>query len=152
MRLVLALAALLLLGASGAVHAQAPACPIPTFTVVAGSSITLTWLAPTTNTDGSPITPVSGTAVTYTLYNAAVSPPAKIASGLTTTSSVRSALVVGTPCYAVTATVNGIESGFSNAASLTVLPAPPNPPKGLTCTVVIPAGGAPVTGNCTTSP
>lgn len=121
-----------------------PICPAPKFTIPSGSNITVTWTAPTTFLNGSAI---SGS-ITYNLYSIAATAQL-LASGLTATSSIRSNLNAGTPCYAVTAVVNGVESPFSSAASAQVVNVP-NPPTGLTCTLNIPAGGGAVSGSCTT--
>ena len=123
-----------------------PPCAKPLFTIAAGSNITLTWIAPTKNADGSAI---SGT-VTYNLYNVGGPNPLSLLTGISTTNTVRTNLSVGTPCYAVTAVVNGIESAtLSNTASVALV-STPLPPTGVTCTLNIPAGGGSVTGNCTT--
>ncbi len=145
---ILALIALLLpsIGWSQITNLPSPACAKPTFTVPAGSNITLTWVAPTKNADGSAI---AGT-VTYNLYSLVGANPVLLLSGITTTNTVRSNLSIGQPCYAVTASVAGIESAsLSNTASVNVV-STPLPPTGVTCTLNIPAGGGAVTGNCTT--
>jgi hypothetical protein len=129
-----------------------PTCAKPAFTVPVGSSITLVWTAPTKNADGTAIT---GT-VTTNLYSVSGPNPvlAPNGAGLIGTSTVRANLSAGTPCYALTAVVNGVESAtLSNTASVSVVvPTTPLPPAGLTCTLVVPAGGGAVTGNCTASP
>jgi hypothetical protein len=123
-----------------------PACAKPTFTVPAGANITVTWIAPTKSADGSAI---SGT-LTYNLYSLAGPNPVQILAGITGTSTVRTNLSVGTPCYAVTSSVSGVESAtLSNTASVNVI-STPLPPTGVTCTLNIPSGGGAVTGNCTT--
>lgn len=147
MRILLALALLLpSLCFAQITSLPSPACAAPTFTVPAGSNITLTWIAPTKNADGSAI---SG-AVTYNLYSLVGANPVLLLGGITGTTTVRSNLSIGTPCYAVTSVVAGIESAnLSNTASVKVV-STPLPPTGVTCTLNIPAGGGPVTGNCTT--
>lgn len=145
---ILAILALLLpsIGWSQITSLPSPPCAAPTFTVPAGANITLTWVAPTKNADSSAI---SG-AITYNLYNVGGTNPALLLAGITGTSTVRSNLSIGTPCYAVTSVVAGIESAtLSNTASVKVV-STPLPPTGVTCTLNIPAGGGPVTGNCTT--
>lgn len=147
MRILVALALLLpSIGFSQITSLPSPACAKPTFTVPAGANITLTWIAPTKNADGSAITG----ALTYNLYSVGGANPVLLLSGISTTNTVRTNLSIGTPCYAVTSTVNGIESAaLSNTASVNVV-STPLPPTGVTCTLNIPAGGGPVTGNCTT--
>lgn len=112
-----------------------PACAKPVAAIPVGSNITLTWVPPTANTDA---TAISG-AITYNLYNVAGANPVLIAGGLTSAASARTSLAAGTPCYAVTAVVGGVESGISNTASVWVAEIP-NAPKQTTCTVTIPAG------------
>lgn len=122
-----------------------PSCAVPTGKVTSGSSVTVKWTAPTANTNGSPI----AGAITYNLYSISGSVASLISAGLTTVSSTRSNLNAGSPCYAVTAVVGGIESGLSNTGTILVQDTP-NPPGSLTCTLVIPAGGGTATGSCTT--
>src|ERR1700744_66240 len=105
------------------------ALPTPALTVKTGSNITLTWTAPTKNTDGSVI---SG-AITYNLYNVTASGSTVLANakGISTTSSQRTNLNAGTPCYAVTAVVNSVESAQTQAICVLVTATPtltPNPP------------------------
>lgn len=127
-----------------------PACATPTASIYQGSNITLSWVAPTKNGDGSTITG----ALTYNLYSLGGTNPVLLVSGITGTSTVRTNLSIGTPCYAVTSVAGGVESAvLSNTASIKVVAAPPPtplPPSGVTCTLNIPSGGGPVTGNCAT--
>ena len=91
--------------------------------VIAGSDLTLSWVAPTTYTDGTPITDP----ITYNLYNNGV----LIASGLTSPTSTRMALAVGNPCYSATAVVDGVESVPSSpcyAVSVIAKPKTPSAP------------------------
>lgn len=124
-----------------------PPCAKPIVTLPVGSSLTVTWVAPTQLTDGTTITD----AITYNLYSLTSANPTILASGLTTTSSIRSNLTAGTPCYAVTAIVNGVESVLSNTAAIIVAPTPaPKPPSQATCSVVVNLSTGAVSGNCTT--
>lgn len=148
---------LLLLITACAANAQvpsiSPACPTtPAITVPQGSSVTLVWVAPTLNTDGSTI--VTGL-LSYSLYSLVPGvAPSRLALELTTPTNTRTNLLPGSPCYAVTASANGIESNLSTPLSILVTPTPPtpNPPTKLSCTISIPVGGAPVTGTCAVSP
>jgi fibronectin type 3 domain-containing protein len=93
-------------------------------------SATLTWTAPTTNADG---TPISG-ALTYDVYQGASGAETKVASGVTgTTWAASTGLVAGaTVCWKVTA-VNaaGVEGGASNEACKS-FPETPSAPTNLT--------------------
>jgi len=92
------------------------------FSAFAGTA-TLNWTAPTTNTDGSPITG----ALTYRVYGALQgSTKALIGTGISP--YVHTQVPTGTFCYAVTAVVAGIESAQTPEVCR-VIPAPtPNPP------------------------
>lgn len=122
-----------------------PPCAKPVAAIPVGSNITLTWVPPTTNTDG---TPISG-AITYNLYNVTGANPVLLAGGLTSATSARTNLSAGTPCYAVTAVVGGVESGISNTASVWVAEIP-SAPKTVSCTITIPTGTAAPTAVCST--
>lgn len=108
-----------------------------------GQQATLSWTAPTTNTDGSAI---SG-ALTYNVYScpagtvagSAASACTQVAMGLATTTYTTAAFTVaGTFNYAVTAVetpsgASGMESALSNlVTALVTAPVPPNPPAGVT--------------------
>ena len=103
------------------------ACPAPSITKPAGASVTVSWVAPTTYTDGTPLTG----AITYNLYLMNQSTTTPYVTGITSTSSLRSGLSAGTKCYAVTAVVNGVESAQSESVAVMVTAAP-SPPTGLT--------------------
>ncbi len=82
---------------------------------------TLTWVPPTTNTDGSsPVTPLSG----YTLYygtSASSLTQSVVVSGSTTTSYTITGLASGTWYFAVAAdAADGTQSAMSNVASKTI--------------------------------
>jgi len=84
--------------------------------VVNGSTATLSWEAPTTNTDGTPVTPLSG----YTIYYG-TSPSAlshSIPAGATATSYEITGLAPGTWYFAVAANAKvGTKSAMSNIGS-----------------------------------
>lgn len=122
-----------------------PACAKPVAAIPVGSNITLTWTPPTANTDG---TAISG-AITYNLYNVAGANPVLLAAGLTSAASTRTNLSAGTPCYAVTAVVAGVESAISNTASVWIAEIP-TAPKTVSCTITIPTGSTAPTAVCST--
>jgi len=80
----------------------------------AANQASLSWSAPTTYSDGSPLT---GT-LTYTVYQGPQGgTKAKVSSTATTTYTVSSGLTQGTTvCWQVSATLNGQESALSNEA------------------------------------
>jgi Fibronectin type III domain len=81
---------------------------------------TLTWVAPTTNTDGTTVTPLSG----YTLYygtSASSLTHSVVVSGSTTTSYTITGLAAGTWYFAVIAdAADGMQSAMSNVGSKTI--------------------------------
>ena len=106
------------------------------FTAFAGTA-TLTWTAPTTNTDGSTITGP----VTYKVYGALQGSAKALIASPAVSPFTHSAVPTGTFCYHVTAVVGTAESAPSNE-SCKVIPAPtPNPPVLVTVAVV---AGVPV--------
>lgn len=97
-------------------------------------SATLTCTPPTTNTNGSPITgPIS-----YKFYRgAAQAGPFNLETKTSSTCGATfTGLAVGTHYFVATATVNGVESSFSNVASGPVNPIP-NAPTGLSVSVSV---------------
>lgn len=99
----------------------------------AGPTATLTWVPPTTNTDGSPIT---GT-LTYNIYEGQGASVSTCTVGSTpsqtglsgTTVTISTGLQDGTTaCFAVTAVEGGVESAKSNTATKTFPPATPLAP------------------------
>lgn len=107
--------------------------PAPAVTVIAGSNITLSWNAVTESTTGALLTG----AVTYNLWNVSSGTAQLLASGITGTSSVRTNLAIGTPCYVVTASVAGdIDSVGSTTVCANVIAAPVQvaAPTGMTVT------------------
>lgn len=99
---------------------------------------TLTWTAPTTNTDGSAI----AGAITYRVYGA-LQGQAKTLIGTGVSPYVHNAVPVGTYCYQVTATVGGVESARSTESCKVIPPAVPNPPTITTIEVVAGVGLSP---------
>lgn len=110
---------------------------IPTVTKAIGQTATVSWTAPTTFTDGSTI-PSTDT-ISYSVYEATqaigstcTSPTfsTPVVTGVTTLNWVTPAYTgPGTYCYAVTDTINGVESGFSNTVQTTVPVPKGNPPQ-----------------------
>lgn len=99
--------------------------PLAALAQAAGPSATVTWTAPTTNTNGTPVS-----TLTYNLYQGLSGALAKVQSGIaTTTLVVTTGLTVGTTqCFAVTAVEGGVESAQSNVAcSMIALPTPGAP-------------------------
>jgi hypothetical protein len=95
-----------------------------TLTVTAGGSITLTWDAPTTNTDGSSLNPVTGL-TTYKIYYGTASQTYTqvmvFANPGTTTITQTFDLSAGTYYFAVTTVdSSGTESDYSNEVMKTI--------------------------------
>lgn len=108
-----------------------PMCPIATTTPTAArDEARLTWVAPTTNTDGSAI----GSPITYRVYRSSGAGSTSFAVQCQTSQVSASLLAqpVGVQNYRVTATVATIESAPSNVASKTIAAPTPNPPASLT--------------------
>jgi hypothetical protein len=88
-------------------------------TAAATGSATLTWTAPTTNTNGTAVTPLSG----YTLYygtSASSLTQSVVISGSSTTTYTITGLTAGTWYFAVTAdATDGTQSAMSNVGSKT---------------------------------
>jgi len=81
---------------------------------------TLTWTAPTTNTDGSALTDLAGYHVYYGTSASALSTVIDIANPATTTYTIAS-LASGTWYFAVNAyTTSGVESALSNTGSKSI--------------------------------
>lgn len=94
----------------------------------AGPSATLTWVPPTTNTDGTPITG----ALTFNVYQGPTGAESTtpVQTGLSGTSAtITAGLADGTTvCFKVTAVEGGQESAKSNEACKTFPAATPNSP------------------------
>ena len=85
-------------------------------TVVNGSTATLSWAAPTTNTDGTPVTPLSGYTIYYGTSPSALSQ--SIPASATATSYEITGLAPGTWYFAVAANAKvGTKSAMSNIGS-----------------------------------
>ena len=86
----------------------------------ASGTATLTWVAPTTNTDGSPVTPLSG----FTIYygtSASTLTQSVVVSGATTTTYEITGLASGTWYFAVAAdAADGTQSAMSSVGSKTI--------------------------------
>lgn len=108
--------------------------------IAAATNLTLTWTAPTQNTDTSAI----AGPITYNLYGGMQGQALTLLSGMpiSTTTNVRSNVNPGTICYAVTAVVNGLESAQTPPVCTTILAPPPNAPSGLTVTMATLGGTA----------
>jgi hypothetical protein len=92
-----------------------------TVTVVPASSgtATLTWSAPTTNTDGTPVTPLSGYTIYYGTSQGALTH--SISVGSATRNCEISGLTPGTWYFAIAADAkNGTQSATSNIGSKTI--------------------------------
>lgn len=97
-------------------------------TTAYATDVKVTCTAPTTNTDGTPITAAQGI-LTFNLYGGlSGQTKQKLVTGATTCSFTRTAVAFGTQEYQATAVVGTIESALSNVASIVVPPPTPNPP------------------------
>ena len=95
---------------------------------------TVSWTAPTANTDG---TAISAT-LTYNLYQGLQGASlAKVQTGIsTTTATVSTGLTPGTTqCFAVTAVANGVESAQSTSACLAIVFPTPGAPSQITVVI-----------------
>lgn len=99
---------------------------------------TLTWTAPTQNTDGTPLTDLAGYKIYYGTSATALTTVGTISSPTATTTVIPS-LGVGTWYFAMTAfNAAGAESARTATVSKVITAPPPkvpNPPGGLTVTV-----------------
>jgi hypothetical protein len=103
----------------GAASASLPAFSITVVAVATGSA-TLSWIPPTTNTDGSALTNLAGYRVRWGT-TAGNYPNSATLNNPGLTSYVVSSLVPGTYYFVVTALNSaGVESQFSNVASKTI--------------------------------
>lgn len=127
-------ALLVALALSSLAVAQAATLPAPVLTVKTGGSVTFNWVAPTQNTDGTAIT----AALTYNLYNVTTTGSTSLQSGITGLSNQRTNLNAGTPCYALTAVANTLESAQTNPICILVTSAP-NAPTSITVTITLTA-------------
>lgn len=120
--------------------ATTPVSPKAATTTASGQNLTLKWVAPTTYVTGAAI--ASGTAITYNVYGAPQGQTlAQLQTGVTALTNTQSNVPYGTQCYAVSATVAGVESAQTTPACVTLNP-PATPPSGLTVTVSVTANTA----------
>ncbi|HLZ99666.1 MAG TPA: putative Ig domain-containing protein [Steroidobacteraceae bacterium] len=103
----------------GTATASLPAFSITVSGVTLGSA-TLNWTPPTTNTDGSPLTDLSGFIIYYGTSASSLSQQISLTDPASSSYVVPS-LTAGTWYFAVKATTtSGVDSGFSNTASKTI--------------------------------
>jgi hypothetical protein len=98
------------------------------------ASVTLTWVAPTTYTDG---TPLGTQALSYNVYEYVAAQWTKIGTSATLTYTAAALTAGAIYNFRVTAVAAGIESVASNQVSVTAKaqatpPKTPNPPASLT--------------------
>lgn len=138
---------LLAVAAFWPVHAFAQTTPCTSLPTAAakqaglGNPVTLSWTAPTTNTDGSSIP--AGTALAYNIdtvtlaAGACAYTPLASAQGISGLSTpAMTTLPTGTTCFAVDTQNGAIVGPFSNPLCVNVV-APPGAPPGFTITVTI---------------
>jgi hypothetical protein len=98
-----------------------------------GVSLTLSWNAVTTDSDGNLLP--SGSSVTYNIYGGMQGQALALIGNVTGLSNVRTNVNVGTLCYAVSAVVvtptstTGVEGAQTGTICTTVTASPPPPPK-----------------------
>lgn len=98
---------------------------------------TLTWGAPSQNTDGSAIT----SPLTYKVYGGVQGTAKTVLATVSTLTYTHSAAPNGvTYCYQVSAVAGSQESSLSVEGCKAIPPLVPNPPTGLTVTVAVVAG------------
>lgn len=85
------------------------------------TDVTVTCVAPTTNTDG---TPIAG-AITFNLYNALKGATKVFKQSQPTCSFLEPSVAAGNQCYAVSATVGVVDSGMTVEACTTITGTPP---------------------------
>ena len=86
----------------------------------ATGTATLTWTAPTTNTDGTPVTPLAGYTIYYGTTEGALSQTVAV-SGATTLTYEITGLTTGTWYFAVAANAaDGTQSAQSTIGSKTI--------------------------------
>jgi hypothetical protein len=102
----------------GSASASLPAFSITVSAATSGSA-TLSWTPPTQNTDGSPLTDLSGYIISYGTNAGSLSQQISL-SNPSLSSYVVSGLSAGTWYFAITAVTSGLDSGFSNTASKTI--------------------------------
>jgi hypothetical protein len=94
------------------------------------ATLTLSWTAPTANTDGTAVS-----TLTYNVYQGSTcSALVLIQSSVGVPTYIIPGVAAGPYCFAVTAVENGVESAQSSAVSFTVKPPTPLAPTKLTVT------------------
>jgi len=98
---------------------------LPAFSIAVQKSsngtATLSWVPPTTNVDGTPVTNLAGYRIAYGQYASNLTQSLEVPSAAVTSAVIEN-LTTGTWYFAVKAyTTNGIESDLSNLAQKTVL-------------------------------
>jgi hypothetical protein len=94
--------------------------PAPTLSSAVTGSATLSWVPPTQNTDGSPVTGLAGYHIHYGTDAATLTQTIDVA-GAGVTSFVITALTQGTYFFTITAyTAQGTESAPSNVGTITI--------------------------------
>lgn len=105
---------------SGTSAGSGGSTPPPTGSTAPTGSATVSWSAPTTNTDGSALTDLAGYHIYYGTSATALTQTVNISSAATT-SYVLQSLASGTWYFAVSAVTNaGIESARSGVVSKTI--------------------------------
>lgn len=118
--------AILIMGVVGTAHA---------------GSVALTWIAPTTNIDNTPIVG----AITYRVFGGVQAQTKTLLATVTGTSYTHTSAPNGTTyCYVVRAVVGGVESADSNERCTTIPASVPNPPTNLVIGVVTGLNMSPV--------
>lgn len=98
-----------------------------------GGSATLSWTAPTQNTDGTPATDLAGFKFYYGNTSGGPYPNEVDLQDPAATTYVIDNLVAGDYFFVATAyNTAGVESDRTNEVTKTIAQAPPNPPAGLT--------------------
>lgn len=150
MKRILSFLAIAMLSIASA-HAAVTAAVTPV--TQATSVVTLNWAAPTTNVDGTPLTPLSGyhvfQAASAAAVLAATTPLATVAANVT--SYATSPLPAGTYYFAVTAVAQlGTESAKSNVMQVLLSPVS-GAPTNLTIVCPVPTATGPLLCKATAS-
>jgi hypothetical protein len=103
-------------------------CFIATSALAQTPQVLLTWIAPTTNTDGTPITAV----LSYNVYQYNAGLWAKLGTAAVPTYTVTPVTVGTVYSFRVTAVALGVESAPSAQVSVTAGQKTPSAPTGLT--------------------
>ncbi len=89
-------------------------------TVTPSGTATLTWVAPTTNTDGTPVTPLTGFTIYYGTAQGSLTQSVPVSGAATTTYEI-TGLASGTWYFAASANAaDGTQSTQSNIGSKTI--------------------------------